>query len=163
MTEPHLVEEYLGSSRLSSIGASRMVLVAHEQVVHRNFQERHYLSQLVEERTDFASLEPGVTVSVAQLARETLAAEYNLALYKLQAAEKELTVLRDAVDEALAYLNVGENQLERVQSMLDSAISFSAKPKIPAIRSIGNWERPSNLFKQIRNEDSGFGSDYLYA
>ena len=87
-----------------------------------------------------------MALTLARLARETLASEYNLVLSKLSACKQELTILQDAVDEALVFLNDADHQVARIINILNSSGIDIPKYPLPFSASNPTFERPDNLF-----------------
>ena len=64
-------------------------------------------------------LDPQTALTLARLARETLASEYDLALAKLDACRQELITFQDAVEEALVYLADADEQVGQIFNILN--------------------------------------------
>jgi predicted nuclease with TOPRIM domain len=111
---------YIAHTQLSLAVAQSHVTAAHYRAVEQRFQEFHLLMQIRERGGRLSMLDPETSVNLARLARETLASEYELALSRLKACRKELDVLQNAVDEALAHLTDADDQLVQLFDMLDS-------------------------------------------
>ena len=90
-------------------------------------------------------LDPQTSLTLARLARETLASEYQLARAKLNACKQELITLQDAEEEALVYLADADEQVAQIFTILHRGrinvpvypIPFPPNP---------TYDRPDSLF-----------------
>ena len=99
-------------------------------------------------------LDPQTALTLARLARETLASEYELAIAKFNACQKELITLQDAVDEALVFLADADEQVAQIfKILIRGRINVPGYPK-PIIPN-PTYDRPDSLFfAKSRNSDS---------
>jgi len=117
--------------------------------MQQKLQEYRLLLDIGESGGDTSQLEPSIALTLARLARATLASEHQLALAKLDACQKELVVLQDAVDEALVFLTDADLQLGHIFNKLDEArIAIPKHPLLssPPVPRNPNFERPDYLF-----------------
>jgi hypothetical protein len=123
--------------------------------MQQKLQEYCLLLDIGKSGGDTSQLEPGVALTLARLARATLASEYELALSKLSACQNELIVLQDAVDEALVFLTDADHQVGHIFNTLDNA--HTSMPKHPLLSSPSSrnptFERPNHLFSFPMDED----------
>ena len=90
-------------------------------------------------------LDPQTSLTLARLARETLASEYELALAKFSACQQELITLQDAVDEALVYLADADEQVAQIFNILNRGrINVPEYPK--PFPPNPTYDRPDSLF-----------------
>ena len=90
-------------------------------------------------------LDPQTALTLARLARETLASKYELALAKLSACQQELITLQDAVDEALVYLADADEQVAQIFHTLNRGrINIPGYP-IP-LPPNPTYDHPNSLF-----------------
>lgn len=123
--------------------------------MQQKLQEYCLLLDIGKSGGDTSQLEPGVALTLARLARATLAREYELALSKLSACQNELVVLQDAVEEALVFLNDADHQVGHIFNTLNNAhISIPQHPLLsnPSSRN-PTFERPDHLFSFPMDED----------
>ena len=88
----------MAHSRLSLSNAQTKINEANHKAVIQRFQETRLLLKIGEEGRKLSMLNPQIALTLARLARETLASEYELALAKFNACQQELITLQDAVD-----------------------------------------------------------------
>jgi len=138
-------EEYMAHSRLSLTDAQSKISDASHKAVIQRFQEYRLLLKIGEDGRKLSNLDPQTALTLARLARETLASEYELALAKLNACRQELITLQDAVDEALVYLADADEQVAQVFNILNRRrINVPGYP-IPFIPN-PTYDRPDSLF-----------------
>ena len=104
----------MAHTRLSLTTAQTKVNVANHKAIIQRFQEYRLLLEIGKDGGKLSTLHPQTALTLARLARETLASEYELALTKLDACRQELLTLQDAVDEALVYLADADEQVARI-------------------------------------------------
>jgi len=160
----------LAHTRLAAAAAQSMINVAGNKAIYQRFQEYRLLLQIGESGKDITWLDPSTALTLARLARETLASEYDHAISKLNACQKELVVLQDAVDEALVFITDADHQVGRIFNILDSAHITIPKHPLPFSSQNPTYERPDHLFcfpmkeecflseDSFRSCDSGGGS-----
>ena len=103
-------------------------------------------------------LDPQTALTLARLARETLASEYELALAKLDACRQELVTLQDAVDETLVYLADADEQVAQIFNILNRGrIKVPGYP-IP-LPPNPTYDRPDSLFL-TNSTDSGSSNSH---
>lgn len=111
----------------------------------QRFQEYRLLLKIGEEGRKLSMLDPQTALTLARLARETLASEYELALAKLDACRQELITLQDAVDEALVYMADADEQVAQIFNILNRGhINVPGYP-IP-LPPNPTYDRPDCLF-----------------
>jgi hypothetical protein len=135
----------MAHSRLSLINAQTKISEASHKAVIQRFQEYRLLLKIGEDGRKLSTLDPQTALTLARLARETLASEYELALAKLNACRQELITLQDAVDEALVYLADADEQVGQVFNILSRGrINVPGYPT-PFIPN-PTYDRPDSLF-----------------
>ena len=135
----------MAHSRLSLANEQTKISEASHKAVIQRFQEYRLLLKIGEERRKISNLDPQTALTLARLARETLASEYELALAKLSACRQELITLQDAVDEALVYLADADEQVAQIFNILHRGrINVPGYP-IPFIPN-PTYDRPESLF-----------------
>ena len=135
----------MAHSRLSLANAQTKINVANHKAVIQRFQEYRLLLKIGEEGRKLSMLDPPTALTLARLARETLASEYELALARLAACRQELVILQDTVDEALVYLADADEQVAQIFNILNRGrinvpgypIPFPPNP---------SYDRPDSLF-----------------
>ena len=153
----------MAHSRLSLASAQTKVNVANHKAIIQRFQEYRLLLNIGEDGGRLSVLDPQTALTLARLARETLASEYELALAKLDACRQELVTLQDAVDEALVYLADADEQVAQIFNTLNRGrinvpgypIPFPPNP---------TYDRPDSLFLtnsiDSRSPNSQEGTSY---
>jgi hypothetical protein len=136
----------LAHTRLAVASAQAKVCVATNKAIQQRFQEYRLLLNIGENGGDVNKLDPDTDLNLARLARETLASEYDLAVSKFNACQKELAVLHDAVDEALVFLTDADHQIGRIFNTLHKAHITIPKHPLPYSSLNPTFERPTNLF-----------------
>ena len=135
----------MAHSRLSLTNAQTKTNIANHKAVVQRFQEYRLLLKIGQDGGKLSMLNPQTGLTLARLARETLASEYELALAKLDACRQELITLQDAVDEALVYLADADEQVAQIFNILNRG-----RIKVPGypIPSPPNptYDRPDSLF-----------------
>jgi hypothetical protein len=135
----------MAHSRLSLSNAQTKINDANHKAVIQRFQESRLLLKIGEEGRKLSTLDPQIALTLARLARETLASEYELALAKFSACQQELITLQDAVDEALVYLADADEQVAQIFNILNRGrINVPGYP-IP-IPPNPTYDRPDSLF-----------------
>ena len=129
--------------------------------IQKRFQEYRLLLQIGESGGDITQLDPSTALTLARLARDTLASEYDLARSKLDACHKELVVLQDSVDEALVFLTDGDHQVGRILNILSSARAPIPTHPLPFSSPNPTFERPDHLFCHPMEEESSDSEDSL--
>ena len=109
----------MAHTRLTLANAQTKINVANHKAVIQRFQEYCLLLKIGEEGRKLSILDPQTALTLARLARETLASEYELALAKLDACRQELITLQDAVDEALVYMADADEQIAQIFNILN--------------------------------------------
>ena len=109
----------MAHTRLSLANAQTKINVANHKAVMQRFQEYRLLRKIGEEGRKLSLLDPQTALTLARLARETLASEYQLALAKLDACRQELITVENAVDEALVYLTDADEQVAQIFNILN--------------------------------------------
>jgi hypothetical protein len=143
----------LAQTRLNVPVAQTKVNVAANKAIQRKFQEYRFLLNIGESGKDTSQLDPVTALSLARLARETLLSEYNLALSKVNACQKELVVLQNAADEALVFLTDADHQIARIfHTLTDARIAIPEDP-LPFSSSNPTFERPDHLFCHSMEEE----------
>jgi hypothetical protein len=135
----------MAHTRLSLANAQTKINVANHKAVIQRFQEYRLLRKIGEEGRKLSLLDPQTALTLARLARETLASEYQLALAKLDACRQELITVENAVDEALVYLADADEQVAQIFNILNRGrinvpgypIPFPPNP---------TYDRPDSLF-----------------
>lgn len=135
----------MAHTRLSLANAQTKINVANHKAVMQRFQEYRLLRKIGEEGRKLSLLDPQTALTLARLARETLASEYQLALAKLDACRQELITVENAVDEALVYLTDADEQVAQIFNILNRGrinvpgypIPFPPNP---------TYDRPDSLF-----------------
>ena len=90
-------------------------------------------------------LDPQTALTLARLARETIASEYELALAKLNSCRQELITVENAVDEALVYLADADEQVAQIFNILNRGrINVPGYPK--PFSPNPTYDRPDSLF-----------------
>jgi hypothetical protein len=143
----------MAHTRLSLANAQTKINNANHKAVIQRFQEYRLLLKIGEDGRKVSMLDPQTTLTLARLARETLASEYEVALAKLDACQQELITLQDAVDEALVYLADADEQVAQIFNTLHRGrinvpgypIPFPPNP---------TYDRPDTLFL-TNSTDSG--------
>ena len=161
----------MAHTRLSVTTAQVKVSIANNKAIQQRFQEYRLLLLIGENGGDINQLDPVTALTLARLARETLASEYDLAVSKFNACQQDLVVLRDAVDESLVFLTDADHQIGQILNILNDA--HITTPKYPITFSSPNptferhptFERPDNLFvcpveeeEQSSDSQDSFGS-----
>ena len=153
----------MAHSRLSLASAQTKVNVANHKAIIQRFQEYRLLLKIGEDGGRLSVLDPQTALTLARLARETLASEYELALAKFDACRQELVTLQDAVDEALVYLADADEQVAQIFNTLNRGrinvpgypIPFPPNP---------TYDRPDSLFLtnsiDSRSPNSQEGTSY---
>ena len=152
---PPAAEEYMAHSRLSLATAQTKVINANNNAIKKRFEEYHALLKIGEDGGDLITLDPRTSLTVARLARATLASEYHLALTKRDACQQELVVLQDAVDEALVYLSAADRQVACVFNFLNDEGINIPKPPSPSFPTKPTYEHPSHLFTLTSMNEGG--------
>ena len=135
----------MAHTRLSLANAQTKINVANHKAVMQRFQEYRLLRKIGEEGRKLSLLDPQTALTLARLARETLASEYQLALAKLDACRQELITVENAVDKALVYLTDADEQVAQIFNILNRGrinvpgypIPFPPNP---------TYDRPDSLF-----------------
>jgi hypothetical protein len=153
----------MAHTRLSLATAQTKINAASHKAVIQRFQEYRLLLKIGEDGGKLSKLDPQTALTLARLARETLASEYELALTKLDACRQELVTLQDAVDEALVYLADADEQVAQIFNTLNRGrinvpgypIPFPPNP---------TYDRPDSLFLTTsinsRSPNSQGGTSY---
>lgn len=115
-----MAEEYLTQTRVSLAAAQSKVNITANKATQHKLQEYRLLLN-IGESGDTTQLDPAAALTLARLARATLASEYDLAASKLDACRKELIVLQDAIDEALVFLTDADHQIAQILITLNDA------------------------------------------
>lgn len=136
----------MGKTRMSSLQAKSEVIVALEDLYNCTFQERYFLLKIEAENADSATLDLPTSHILAKLARQTLVAEYRLAVAQRDAHRQELAILEDAVDDALVHMVNGRTQEARIYRVLSKAGIHAPWPDFPPLHVIADSDGPSNLF-----------------
>lgn len=128
--------------------------------MQQKLQEYRLLLDIGTSGGDTSQLEPTIALTLARLARATLASENELALAKLSACQKELVVLQDAVDEALVFLTDADHQIGHIFNKLDDArIAIPKHPLLSSPSRNPTFERPDHLFSfPMEEEEQSSGS-----
>ena len=155
---PPAAEEYMAHSRLSLATAQTKVINANNNTIKKRFEEYHALLKIGEDGGDLTTLDPRTSLTVARLARATLASEYHLALTKRDACQQELVVLQDAVDEALVYLSSADRQVAWVFNFLNNEGINIPQPPSPFFPTKPTYENPCHLFTLTSMNEGGSGS-----
>ena len=135
----------MAHSQLSLINAQTKINHANHKAAIQRFQEYRLLLKIGEDGRKPSMLDPQTALTLARLARETLASEYNLALAKLDACRQELITLQDAVDEAMVYLADADEQVAQIFNILNrECINVPGYP-IPSPPN-PTYDRPDSLF-----------------
>ena len=143
----------MAHSRLSLTAAQTKISFAAHKAVIQRFQEYRLLLKIGEDGGNLSMLNPQTALTLARLARETLASEYELALAKLDACRQELVTLQDAVDETLVYLADADEQVAQIFNILNRGrIKVPGYP-IP-LPPNPTYDRPDSLFL-TNSTDSG--------
>ena len=144
----------MAHSRLSLATAQTKISEASHKAVIQRYQEYRLLVQIGEDGRKLSMLDPQTALTLARLARETLASEYELAIAKFNACQKELITLQDAVDEALVFLADADEQVAQIfKILIRGRINVPGYPK-PIIPN-PTYDRPDSLFfAKSRNSDS---------
>jgi hypothetical protein len=154
---PLEAEEYLAHTRLLAAASQTKVNIAKDKAIQRRLQEYRLLLKIGESGGDISNLDLHTALTLARLARQTLASEYDLALSKLDACRQDLVVLQDAVDEALVFLTDADHQVAQIFSLLDRA--RLGIPRHPVFTTFPNtpFERPDHLFCDNMQEEEERG------
>jgi hypothetical protein len=135
----------MAHTRLSLANAQTKINVANHKAVIQRFQEYRLLRKIGEEGRKLSLLDPQTALTLARLARETLASEYQLALAKLDACRQELITFENAVDEALVYLADADEQVAQIFNILNRGrINVPGYP-IPSPPN-PTYDRPDSFF-----------------
>ena len=155
----------MAHTRLSVTSAQVKVSIANNKAIQQRFQEYRLLLDIGKKGGDINQLDPVTAFTLARLAHETLASEYDLAVSKFNACQQELVVLRDAVDESLVFLTDADHQMGQILNILNDAHITIPKHPIPVSSSNPTYERPDNLFicpveeeEQSSDSQDSFGS-----
>jgi hypothetical protein len=109
----------MAHNRLLLATAQTKIYFANHKAVIQRFQEYRLLLKIGEDGGKLSILDPQTALTLARLASETLASEYELTLTKLEACRQELVTLQDAVDEALLYQADADEQEAQVFNILN--------------------------------------------
>ena len=96
-------EEYMAHSRLSLTNAQTKINIANHKAMVQKFQEYCLLLKIGEDGGKLSMLNPQTGLTLARLARETLASEYELALTKFDACRQELITLQELRFQGIQY------------------------------------------------------------
>jgi len=148
----------LAQTRISVAAAQSKVNIAANKAIQQRFYEYRLLLNIGESGRDTTQLDPATALTLARLARETLASERDLILSKLSACQKELVVLQDAADEALVFLTDADNQIGQIFNIINNArIPIPEHPlpehPLPSPNPNPTFERPDHLFCYPMEED----------
>ena len=143
----------MAHTRLSLSNAQTKINVADHKAVIQRFQEYRLLCKIGEDGRKLSMLDPQTALTLARLARETLASEYQLATAKLDACRQELITLQNSVDEALVYLEDADQQVAQIFNIL-----YRRRINVPVfprpVPPNPTYDRPDSLFF-TRSTNSG--------
>lgn len=153
----------MAHSHLSLASAQTKINLANHKAVIQRFQEYRLLLKIGEDGGKLSTLDPQTALTLARLAREILASEYELALAKLDASCQELVTLQDTVDEALVYLADADEQVAQIFNILNRGrINIPGYP-IPFPPN-PTYDHPDSLFltnsTNSGSSNSNSGSSY---
>jgi hypothetical protein len=130
------------------------VNIAKNKAIQHRLQEYCLLLKIGESGEDLSNLDLHTALTLARLARQTLASEYDLALSRLEACRQDLVVLQDALDEALVFLTDADHQVAQIFGLLDRAqLNIPRHPPVPISSPNAIFERPDCLFCDDMQEE----------